>query len=404
MKNGSSLESRIADAGLWLAGLLSGCLGGLSAQPAPSHRPNPRSWTDSTARTPEARVFRIWQEYLRSKSSGLAANAGTPSDLWVKDEQAKWPMYDLAGFYVSDDATPEVIAVKPVAGAGGREYEIVTRFLVPDSTATPQPFRTALTISVFATQQGKRWLLANALPRRTRSWRSEKAGQITYFIEPGLSFNRPKADRAVAFVDSLATALEVPRLGALDYYVTATVDGALHAIGVDYPTTFGPGGGFAKPVNRQLFAAVPLWGEEYRHELAHLVVLPLLQQRARTMSIIATEGFATWLGGTAGMELGQAVQGLRAYLSRHPAVALDSALTPGVLPQTQTYAAGAVLCDLIFRHGGTSALKQFLVAGPGAPQLRAALVSLLQRPWERIVLEWREAVDRMADQPPSPMP
>jgi len=357
-------------------------------------------WQDSTSMTPEAAIYRRWQEYIRSKRGGLAVNASTPSPLWAADEQAKWPMYDLAGFYVPDGSVSEVVSIHPAEHTRSSEYEVVTRFLLSGSTGTP---RTVLTMAVYAVQLGNQWRFANALPRRTRSWYSERIGQITYFIEPGLRFDRSKARRAVAFVDSLAVAFEVPPLGPVDYYVTATVDGALHALGVDYPTTFGPGGGFAKPVNRQVFAAVPHWGEEYRHELAHLVLLPLVQ--GRSVTIIASEGIATWLGGTAGMDRARAAQGLRSYLSAHPTVSLDSALTLGGLPQTQTYVAGAVLCELVFRQGGTAALKQFLRMGPGPVQLRAGLLELLQRPWDRIQADWRDALEHMAGaKAPSPNP
>lgn len=376
---------------LLLAVLVGACLHERQSVPAGSAQSSSLpAWQDSTSTTPEAAIYRTWQEYIRSKGGRLAVNAGTPSPLWAADEQAKWPMYDLAGFYVPDGSISEVASIRPAKHGKSVEYEVVTRFLVSDSTGT----RPALTMAVYAVQVGNQWLLANALPRRTRSWNSERVGQITYFIEPGLRFDRSRAQRAVAFVDSLAVAFEVPRLGPIDYYVTATVDGSLHALGVDYPRTFGPGGGFAKPVNRQLFAAVPLWGEDYRHELTHLVLLPLVQ--GRSMTVIASEGIATWLGGTAGMDLSQATQGLRSYLSAHPAVSLDSALALGGLPQTQTYVAGAVLCDVIFRHGGAAALKQFLRMGPGPVQLRAGLQELLQRSWDRIQADWRDALDRMA--------
>ena len=148
---------------------------------------------------------------------------------------------------------------------------------------------------------------------------------------------------------------------------------------------------------------MPLWGEEHRHELAHLVLLPLVQ--GRSVTIIASEGIATWLGGTAGMDRSQAAQGLVSYLSAHPTLTLDSALTLGGLPQTQTYVAGAVLCELVFRQGGTSALKQFLRMGPGPAQLRAGLRELLQRPWDRIQADWHDALERMAGAvapPPNP--
>lgn len=147
-------------------------------------------------------------------------------------------------------------------------------------------------------------------------------------------------------------------------------------------------------MNRQIFAAVPAWGEEYRHELAHLVLRPLF--RGSTMTIVASEGIATWLGGTAGMNPRQAIQTLREYLSQHPHLTLDSALAPRGLPQNETYAAGAVLCDMLYRQGGVAALKQFLISGPRPQQLRSALESLLQRPWADILVDWRAAVDRLA--------
>lgn len=222
----------------WL--VLTGCAPTLSAAPIPAVQPGAaRDWADPNSKAPKAVVFRVWQEYIRSKEGRLALNAGAPSSYWVAEEQANWPMYDLAGFYVPEGTTPEVITIRPAASADAPEYEIVTRFTVEDSVTHAQ--RTVLTVAVSAVLRGDRWLLANVLPRRTKSWHSETVGQITYFVEPGLDFKKSRANRAVAFVDSLAAAFDVTRLGPLDYYVTSTVDAALQALGVEYPTTFGQG-------------------------------------------------------------------------------------------------------------------------------------------------------------------
>ncbi len=359
---------------------------------APSVPGTPAAWEDPSSKHPEALVFRAWQDYIRSKEGRLAFNAGTPSLYWMPEEQKKWPMYDLAGFYVPEGASPEVISITLTRRTDAPEYEIVTRFTVPDSDSG-RP-RTVVTIAVSAIQAEHRWLLANVLPRRTRSWSSDTVGQIRYFVEPNLRFNRSRADRAVAFVDSLAIAFGVPKLGPLDYYVASSVDAALAAIGVTYPTNFGSGGGFAKPVNRQIFAAVPAWGEEYRHELTHLVLRPLFQ--GSTMSTLTSEGLATWLGGTGGMSFQQAARALRRFLAQRPAITLDSALAPGGLPQNEAYAAGAVLCEMVFQEGRVPALKQFLISGPGPQQLRSALERLLQRPWPDIRIAWRASVDHVA--------
>lgn len=349
---------------------------------------------DSTSTRPEAQVYRAWQEYYESKGKNLQMGAGTPSRLWVADEQAKWPMYDLAGYYVPDGAVPEIASISPLRKGQGLDYEIVVRFITPTNGDSTSKRSVALTATWHVRQQSGQWLVANALPARTRSWQTVTVGQITYHVEPGITFDHARALQAVTFVDSLANAFTVPRLTKLDYYVTATVDAALLALGVEYPRRFGPGGGFAKPVNNQLFAAVPLWGENYRHELTHLVLRPLLD--GSTMTLLASEGIATWLGGSAGMERPEAIRRLRDYLVGHPGTNLDAAMMPGRLPQAELYAAGAVLCEMLFRRGGNNDLKAFLAAGPGADQLKRALAELLGLPWNEIVAEWRRTVDAMA--------
>ena len=56
--------------------------------------------------------------------------------------------------------------------------------------------------------------------------------------------------------------------------------------------------------------------------LTHIVVLSLVERRPTT--ILASEGFATWLGGTAGADLRSSVRDLTTYLTSQRAVTLDS--------------------------------------------------------------------------------
>jgi hypothetical protein len=339
-------------------------------------------------------VYRTWQAYFQSKGGDLADGAGTPSPLWVANEQAQWPMYDLAGFYVPAGAIPHVVNIRRVQGRDPVAYEIVVRFTEPRLVRATDSARTRITATWIVEQRAGRWLLANVLPQRTRNWHTERVGQIRYFVAPLLTFNRTRAIAAAKFVDSLTAAFDLPRLDALDYYVVPTVDAALDALGVDSPTRYGPSGGFSKPVNHQLFAGIPMWGENYRHELTHVVLLPLY--RSGPLTIVGTEGVATWLGGTSGMTWKESVRSLRTFLRSHPTATLDSAITQGSIPQTDTYAAGAVLCDIVFRRGGTPAVRAFLTAGPGPNQVRAELLRLFGASWERIAREWRAAVDTIA--------
>ena len=345
------------------------------------------AWSDPRSAAPEAAVYRTWLAYLASKGGAFSANAGTPSPLWVTDEQRAWPMYDLAGYYLPDGAVPHVVSIQRVDGGSYREYEIVTRF-----ASSAFDSSTALTMTAFAVMDGEAWRIANALPRRTRSWYRKDVGPITYFVEPGLEFNPAKAAGAVAFVDSIATVFALPRLSHLDYYVTSSADAALQSLGVEFPVKYGPHGGFSKPVNLQLFSGIPALGEAYRHELTHVMLRPLIQ--GKTATVVASEGIATWFGGTSGSDYNESVKRLAAYLRENPRVSLDSILGRSSVPQSDLYAAGAVLCAMLADHGGVTALKKFLVAGPGAPELKGALVQMLERPWAGVAADWRERVER----------
>ena len=354
----------------------------------------PRTTQTGSSQDEIASIRQLWTDYVASKHGRFASNAGTPSRLWLASEQALWPMYDLAGFYVPEDAVLESVTIHPTTAGGARAYEIVSRFSGAGAKPTSTRSSTVLTMTVYSVRHEGRWVLANALPHKTAPWRREQVGQITFFVEPGMTFNRQKALRAAAFVDSLATAFAIPPIGRLDYYVTSSVDAALSILGVEFPVKYGPTGGFSKPVNRQLFSGIPSLGEEYRHELTHVVLRPLLN--GANMTILASEGLATWLGGTEGVDFRGSVRNLAKYLAAHPEASLDSIMDAASIPQSVRYSGGAVLCAMLFDAGRTEAIKGFLSAGPGSSQLRAFLVRTLGKTWAAISADWRTTVVRIA--------
>lgn len=368
--------------------LLSAIASGTAAQSLP------------VASSDDAAVVRqLWSGYLASKRGLFASNAGTPSRAWLASEQAKWPMYDLAGFYLPDRSVPVSVTVQPTSAGGAPEFEIVTRFADGRGKRTDSASAIVLTVTVYGVRSEGTWVLANALPRKTAAWDRHEVGQITYFVEPGLRFNRQKARHAAAFVDSLASAFSLPSVRQLDYYVTSSVDASMRILGAETPETFGPHGGFSKPVNRQVFSGIPSLGEDYRHELTHVVLLPLSYSG---LTLLASEGVATWLGGSAGADFRQTTRNLAKYLAEHPDVSLDSIMELDLVMESVTpplrlrYAAGAVLCAMLNDSGGAAAIKSFLQGGPGNAQLRATLARELERPWAAVLSDWRTAVIRIS--------
>jgi hypothetical protein len=304
-------------------------------------------------------------------------------------------MYDLAGFYVPDQSIPEVLRIAPVDTAADSAYQIVTQFWPASPAARDSSTMPLLTMTVYARRENGRWVLANALPYLTSSWRRETRGRISYHVAPALRFDSSKADRAAAFVDSLAAAFDVSAPERIDYFVTESVDQALEILGADFPQQFGAAGGFSKPVNAQVFSGIPALGEDYRHELAHVVLLPVLHDV--NTSLLASEGVPTWFGGTAGRDFQGSVRHLDSLLNAQPQLTLDVIVDSAGVNSDVRNAAGAVLADMLNDTGGADAVRAFLRT-PGYPRtIRAELERLLQQPWAAIVAQWRRRVDRIAD-------
>lgn len=340
----------------------------------------------------ERAVRTIWSEYLASKHGQFATSAGTPSPLWSAAEQAQWPMYDLAGFYLPDHAAFDVLSVTPVNSKVDSAYRIVTRFWANDRTKRDSSTNPALTMTVYARREGGRWRLANALPFTTSAWARETRGRVTFRIAPALRFDESKAVRAAAFVDSLARAFGVQPPPRIDYYVAESVDQAMEIIGAVVPERYGAAGGFAKPVNFQVFSGIPALGEEYRHEIAHVVLLPIVRETFTTL--LASEGVPTWFGGTAGRDYHESVRHLDSLLRAQPQIGLDKIVDDMHVASDIRNAAGAVLAEMVHEAGGTNAVRAYLQA-PGT-EMREVLTRLLQRPWPTVVQNWRQRVDHMA--------
>jgi hypothetical protein len=335
-----------------------------------------KPWADSSATGPRAEIYRTWLLYLGSKAGHYGAGAWQPSQYWLASEQQRWHVYDLAMAYMPDSATPDVISIDSVAKD---EYRVVTRF-TEDSAASPMR-ASIVRMTVFAVRDEGHWVFANALPRLTRSWRREAVRGLTYVMEPGYPFDRTRAERAAAFVDSLATAFGVPRLTSFTYYLTTSSDEIYRIMGLETDIKWGPVGGVAQPTNHQLFSGNPAVGEDYRHELAHMVLLPLM---GNTLYFVS-EGVPTWVGGTSGLDFTAAARQFAGFLSEHPCVTLDSILD-GAFPPQQFYPAAAVFAAMANDEGGVAAVKALYDSGD---DFRKSMERLFKKPWPQIAADWR---------------
>jgi hypothetical protein len=354
-----------------------------------AHAQTLRVSVDTAKLSPDARAaVRAMHSYLASKNGRYFSNAGTASPLWVEDEQRRWPTYDLAALYLPDGGNADIVAVEAVGPPAQREFRITTRFTVnnPAASVTTPASRTSTT--VYAVNRTGQWQMMNALTRNTAAWKRDTVGMLEFVYPAEYRFNRVRAESASTFVDSLAEVMRVPRIERHAYYLTNSVNDAYAAMGLSSEEKFGDTGGVAQPENRQVFSGTPSVGENNRHELARIVLNPLI---TGSTSSFVSEGVRTWMGGTGSANYAASVAQLAAWLNAHPQVTLDSLMRPGY-PTLQTHAAGAVITEMVHDVGGRHGVRLMFDAGATASELREGLQRITKYGWSRIQQEWRDGV------------
>ena len=338
------------------------------------------AWSDLSWHSEVPEIYRAWSEYLLNQPGRLS-----PNPRWSAQEQREWPAYDLTSVIAYNRASATVVDIRPVRENDLDEFIVKTLFSrVLGENRDVKPV--ALT-RVYAFRENGEWVFGNALTRLTSDWERVQVGPIEYVVEPGRELDRTRAERAVTFADSLSLTFDVPRLQGLTYYVAGSPESLHRIMGVDW-TFGGIGYGYAAAANDLILSGDPTFGEENRHELAHVLLGPLLSE-GPTHALIS-EGMATWLGGSMGQTFEQLIAEYADYLEAFPETTVDSVLTAnndeGLRPT------GAVLLELVHDHGGVSAVKELIGTGRSDEELRLALSRVLGVPWQEVVVRWREHV------------
>lgn len=340
---------------------------------------------DTTKLKPEARAaLGTWHRYLASKHAQYSSDANADSSLWLQSERKKWPTYDLAAGYLLDGSSADVIRIEPANATSVDTFRITTKFSNTDSDNPALSWWREVTETVFAIRVDGQWRLSNALLRNTAGWKRDTVRAIEFVAKPGRQLNRASAERAAAFVDSLADIFAVPRIEHMSYFLFDTIDEAYAMIGLESPVKYGAVAGMAQPINRLLFSGIPAAGEEFRHELAHMVFLPLMGSGTSTF---ISEGVPTFFGGTSETDYATAAKGLAAWMREHPQVTLDSLMRSNY-PPPQTYAAGAVVADVVNEVGGRHGLKLLFDIGINPSEMREGIQRITKFQWSRFVEEW----------------
>jgi hypothetical protein len=311
-----------------------------------------------TVGTPNHEIFSLWRSYLSSRPS-----CGQPSSLWSPSERERWPVADLLCNYVYQGFSK--FTVVHLAPAVGGDSSYLIRTLVASVSDPGQDVQPLALYRVYATREGGRWVLANALPRLTSGWTHATIGRITFVFPPTHRFARARAESTVAFVDSLAHAFGVAPPPAIGYYFSDDLIETLGAAGLEFfPLGSDTVGGRNNALDHLVFIGSSSNGEGYRHELAHVILLPFLAPLKAAG--LVQEGLMTWTAGSAGLGFKALIPGLRQYLDAHPDLTLERIMTdppPRVGTLDVGYDGFAVLCKMVYDAGGLAAIRSLADAG-----------------------------------------
>ena len=342
-----------------------------------------------TVGAPNHEIFALWRAYLSARP------VCGPNALWSRVEQQEWPSVDLLCPYVYQGFTK--FTVVHLAPAIGLDSTYLIRTLIASVSDSSQDVKPLALYRVYATREGGQWVLANALPRLTRRWNSERVGRITFVFPPTRAFSRPRAEKTAAFVDSLARAFDVPPPPSVRYYFTDDLSETLRVAGLEFfPLGSDTVGGRSQPTNQLVFIGSSSNGEAYRHELAHVVLQPFLAQ-LKTAGLVQ-EGLMTWAGGSAGLDFKDLIPGLKRFLDAHPDLTLEGIMT-NPPPRAGTLDVGydglAVLCKMVYDAGGIGAVRSLANSGSEprvvlstAAQLLSVSPAKLDGLWRGRIAAW----------------
>jgi len=346
-------------------------------------------------------IFGLWRSYLSSRPS-----CAQRSPLWSPSEQAQWPVADLLCSYVYQYQGFSTFTVVHLAPAAGLDSTYLIRTLVARVSDSGQVVRPLALYRLYATREGGRWVLANALPRLTRRWNHETIGRISFVFPLGQRFARARAEATAAFVDSLALAFQVPPPPAVGYYFTDDLIQTLGAAGLEFfPLGSDTVGGRSDALDHLVFIGSSSNGEGYRHELAHVILGPFLAPL--NAAGLVQEGLMTWTGGSAGLDFHALLPGLKQYLDAHPGLTLESILTDPP-PRSGTVDVGydglAVLCKMVYDVGGVAGIRILASAGHEPRAVLSTAARLLRVREVLLDRVWRDRIADLSRQGPNTSP
>ncbi len=290
--------------------------------------------------------------FLRTKNENDTSNA-----YWLEDDfrNYKRPFGDLFRIEYSfrfrdpNFYRPTLLEIVPTPSTG--QYIIKLAYSGPD-TLTVGTFHAIYNIAVVRQQDGE-FRFRSALGMNTARWHRTSIGKITYVYRDRL--DTALARKMDAFSGDLARKFNIRPI-PITYYKCRNAIELFNIKGFDYTTLMylDTTGGRVED-NNTLFAANN--SEWYPHEIVHIILYNAIDH---PYSRIAGEGYATYVGGTGGESLDEALKITARFYEKHPErnVMDDLANDYRLGSMSVIYSIGGLICRLAEQRMGFEGIRQ----------------------------------------------
>jgi hypothetical protein len=325
--------------------------------------------------------------FLKARYNGGVSNPFVDSDYLKKnDEPFQWLIGAEGKLPNGEDFyTPTLLAVLPVA----EQKYIVKLAFMGVSNEKADPLLNLIATLEIRKINGK-YFFYNAIEYNTRNYNVSKVGNIKYIYPNKLDLKKSKQmdDFNTSFAKKFNTKpLEVT------YYKCDDPEQLFKMLGYDFMSNmyFSLSGGLAEWWTNTLYAGNN--SELYEHEVVHFYTSKLFEHKSR----VVDEGYATYVGGSGGVDISKLAVNAKAYIHKNPNDKLDELATNFETRVAYgvpiTYILSGLICKDIEEKLGVSAIKKLFspepqedyfdtlkrVNGIGKEEFSAYLKSLLSK-------------------------
>jgi len=198
----------------------------------------------------------------------------------------------------------------------------------------------------------------------TRSWTTTAIGAISYVMPPGAELDEGRARDANRFMRSTAAQFGVDLPENVTMYLASDRDQMCELFGLEYYAF--PPTGMAFPESAMILTSM---GDPfYSHELVHIVVRDL----EHSAHAVVREGVATWLGGSANVDLETMLRSFLRDKGSAGLPTLEQLFDEQHIDQEVQYVMSAVVCHAINARKGINGIKHLMSATSSTDAVKAA--------------------------------